>query len=427
MIPSLCLSLDHRPYPRGKHLVTDRFSRRLFATGSVAAAAWLAVPGVVAGQDPVPTASTSDVTGESVLQSLLAMTPNLPGKDSNVPRETRFSNLLSHYSHFGLAPLKTNHDPIDPRIPAMFQFGGVPQDSSLIAFEPEHWLELLGFHPFTIHAMLDQGPLDDYFLLLRGAFEKENVFAAWERTGYALTQESSSIWHLNLDDDTRFDLAFDNGLFGFLGGSYDYAAYLDETTVVLASYRDYIEQAQQISSLSSQVTTGDLATTSLVMSMPSDLSRAFVLPGQSLRERDSWTNPNLSPTQREETRQILQSIADEYGPMPKIEAVILGRTPGGPYRKDSSTVLDSDERGTYIASIAPSDPAHGQTCLDIATERFNGLYSVGLRERYRNLLTLESAQVVDGGVASITFTQNGDVSHDLFDFYYAQDLQFLYW
>ncbi|MDQ3539134.1 MAG: hypothetical protein M3440_00460 [Chloroflexota bacterium] len=408
-------------------MAANRLSRRLFATGAAVAATALAVPGVVAAQTPVSTRSTSGVTGESVLQSLLAMTPNLLGKESNVPRETRFSNLLSHYSHFGLAPLNSNRDPIDPRIPAMFQFGGVPQDSSFIALEPEHWLELLGFHPFTIHAMLDQRPIDDYFLLLQGAFEKEAVFGAWERTGYALTQDSSNIWHLNLDNDTRFDLAFDNGLFGFLGSSYDYAAYIDETTVVLASHHDYIEQAQQASSLSSQVTTGDPAITSLTMSMPNDLSRAFMLPGQSLKERGSWTNPNLSPTQREEMRRHLKSISDEYGRTPSIKAAILGRTPGGPYRGDSLAILDSSQRATYVAAIALSDRRQSHTYLEIATQRFDVLYSVGLRQRYWDLMTLESAQVIDGGIVLMTFTQKGNDSHDLFDFYYAQDLQFLYW
>jgi len=301
---------------------TSPVSRRAFAAGSASVAVSLIMPTMVAGKVPRPTAPPSEATGETTLRSLLAITLDFKGKDSAVPRETRFSNLLTHYNHFGLAPLKSSNEPTDPRIPTIFQIGGVPQDSSFISTEPEHWLELFGFHPFTIQAMLDQGPLDDYFLLVQGVFDQEAVFAAWERTGYAPSEGSSNIWQLNLDDGSRFDLAFGIGFFGFLGGSYDYASFLDEKTVVLASDPYYIEQAQDalnglIESLLDSPTVG-----SLTQSMPSDSCRAFILKDRAFNEEVTSTNPNLSPAQREEVRSELEAIEAQHGPMPGIVAGI---------------------------------------------------------------------------------------------------------
>jgi len=405
-------------------MAADRFSRRQLATGSAAILASLVVPRPSVGQDNNDSA-TSD--NQSILQMLLALAPDVAGSGQSVAPETRFSNLVPHLDLYGLTPISPDSNTIDPRLPAVFEFGGIPYDGASMMTNPERWQDRFGFHPLQIEAMLDQGPSDDNFLLLRGAFDRTKALTAWEATGYASMDSSRDIWRLLLDDDAKSDLAFEDFFLGFLGGSYDYVGFLNDSTIVLTSDISHIEQAQQTISQSSRVTTGHPAITSLALSMPNELSQAFILPGQSLQERGSWTNPNFSPEQREEMRQHLDSIADEYGPMPRIDAAILGRTPGGPYREDSPAVLDSDQSATYVASITPSDPAQSQECLDIATERLDVLYSVGLRERYRDLLTLESAQVVDGGIALMTFTQNGDVSHDLFDFYYAQDLQFLYW
>jgi hypothetical protein len=399
-------------------MLAHSLSRRLFATGS--AAVTLYAPAALSGQVPKDSRARKE---DSTLQSLLGLTPDL---DRDTDRVTRFVNLVPHLDLFGLAPLASGAGPIDPRLPIVFGLGTLPMDVDGIKINPERWEELFGFHPFTLHALLDEGPSDDYLLLMRGTFDQGTVFAALERTGYVPSDESSDIWRLGLDFEAVADLAFDTGFLGFVGASYTHVTFLGDDTMALASDVARLEGAREALTAPSASLLGNDAIASLAQAMPPDLFQAMIVQGSAFEAEVPGAPPGVSDEQREEALAAVDAIEDEHGPMPSFDAAILGRTPGGPYRESAASELDTDQRSTLLASIALDDPGQADACVAIVSERFDVLYSMSLVEPYRNLLTLESAGILDNDIAGFTFTQEDSMDGDLFDLFNAKDLQFLH-
>lgn len=397
-------------------------SRRRFAAGSVAVAVAIGAAGTVASQVPKPTAEPVD---QSVLQSLLALTPDAMGANPDALRETRFANLVPHLDHFGLEPLASGSDEVDLRLPAIFSLAAAPSDWPSMTADPQRWEDLFGFHPFGVRATLEQGPADDYFLLFRGEFDRDVVVEAMETTGYGQSGDAGDIWSLDLDDDARYDLAFDSGFIGLLF-SYNHVAFLDDGVLAFSSELAYIEQAQLATRDTSVSMVGNPAVNALSRSMRDDVTRALVAPGSAFSDEVIVASPAMTPEQHAEVEQALEQIEDRLGPMPAIEHAILGRTAGGPYRESVAAELDTDLRATFLASIALSDPDAAATFLEIATRRFEVMHSLSQVAPYRELLNLESADVEDGLVV-LTFAQPDEAMVSLFDLYYARDIHFLFY
>lgn len=398
------------------------YSRRRFAASTVAIAVSLGAAETFARQVPKP---DPEAPGESMLQLLLGLAPEVEGANPDAIRETRFANLVPHLDHFGIGPLASSRDEIDPRLPAIFSLGATPSDGPSMTADPMRWEELFGFHPFSIHAMLEQGPADDYFLALRGEFDRDAVFGALEATGYSPTGDASEVWSLDLDDVARYNLAFDSGFLGLLF-SYNHVVFLDDGVLAFASELATIERAQRAARDTSASMLGNAAVDSLSRSMPGDLTRAIVVPGRVLNDEVIVASPAMTPEQGEAAERALEQIEDRHGPMPAVEQAILGQTAGGPYRESVAADLDTDLRASFTVSVAVNDPDVGETYLAIATSRFEVLHSMSQSAPYRELLILETAEVEEG-VVVLTFAQPDDAPVNLFDLYYARDLHFLFY
>lgn len=277
-------------------------------------------PGLASAQEGTPSVASAEGSG---LESLLALVPaTLPELDEPERATIAYADIAAQLAAVGVTPPADVDDDAFRSWTAATMGLALP---SAAAQQLKVWRQDFGFALLQADQTLQISlpPFD--LTMYRGRFDEAAVASALGRLGYEpLDAGGKTI--LSVRDDFEMDLAAPTG---YALASMNYAAVLDDGTLVFAPARAIVESVLEVEAGEEESVAERDDVADLLPHVPAGLVSALLVPGLMLSGGLPPSFPDLGSRGTPDIDAIATEVAEQEQ-MPPIQLALLGMTAGGP-------------------------------------------------------------------------------------------------
>jgi hypothetical protein len=250
----------------------------------------------------------------------------------------------------------------------------------------------IGFQPLSVHSTLLAGAPPAQVSLFRGGIDLAALPDAWTASGYSEV-EYDGVTYWNLAEDGSADL--ENPIQRRVISALNNVAILDDV-VVAAGMIEAMENLVATWTGAQESLAGHASTRRALAGIPQETVSALGI------------NPVTFYANSVPPESVIAESDDAVGPMPALDAIVTGITPGFHVTADDgldpaatpAVALEDSRIVTRLATASEDDAA---TAATVAEYRWTTAASVRTGEPLNDLMPLESA-TTDNDVAVMQFT-----------------------
>lgn len=360
--------------------------RLLLLLSIVTAATW--GPALASAQDGTPSVAPA---GGSGLASLLALVPaTLPELEEPERATITYADLATQLAAVGVEP------PDDVDDDAFRSWTAATMGLSLPSTAAQNlkvWRQDFGFDLLQADQTL-QITLPPFDLTMyRGRFDEAAVASALGRLGYEPIDAGGKTI-LSVREDFEIDLGAPTG---YANASMNYAAMLDDGTLVFAPAQAIVESVLEVEAdeASSLVERDDLA--ALLPHLPAGLVSALLVSGLMLAGGLPDSFPDLGSLGTPDIDAIATEVA-EQGRMPPIQLALLGMTAGGPLELLGEALPQppNTPAARAVVVLLMYSPDQAEDAVPIVEERLATGSAIQLDQSFAELFPEQMVRAVPG-------------------------------
>lgn len=362
--------------------------------------------------------------------ALVRLAPDILAGDSHVSQILTFSDIAGQLAAVGVAPPATNaalRDYLSATAPLVF-----PHDLANSGLDPA-WREAFGFDVLQIDQSLEFGVPPSQATLLRGRFDKRELRAAWQRTGYrAIAVDLPGATVVSLHEDPVIDV--DSPITRLALSSMNNAAILPDGTLAFAGSLRLLRAVLAVVAGTWPSLADRPAVATLLAAAPPDLVSATLVDGTALQGTapiDAFANPTPP-----DPGTVMTAVA-ALRQMPPVGMALIGVTAGGPPRSPgaaSSTPMPAapgQPRSRVWLALLMANQAAAATAAPIVLERLETGRSAATGEPFATYFPAAERQVrtlAQQPVLVVDLGLSDDTPPNLwYNMYARRDLGFVAW